>query len=104
MLCRPEGRNRYLPSTSASQNSSGPDTALWSVPSITRSVATPGRNASKSVGVSPVGTSYAGAAAQRRCLESETVDLLREVHEHAVEGDIAWLKTKGKVYQLVDAA
>jgi hypothetical protein len=26
------------------------------------------------------------------------------VHEHAVEGDIAWLKTKGKVYQLVDAA
>ena len=38
------------------------------------------------------------------CLESETVELLREVHEHAVEGDIAWLKTKGKVYQLVDAA
>ena len=37
------------------------------------------------------------------CLESETVELLREVHEHAVEGDIAWLKTKGKVYQLVDA-
>jgi hypothetical protein len=38
------------------------------------------------------------------CLESETVELLREVHEHAVECDIAWLKTKGKVYQLVDAA
>ena len=38
------------------------------------------------------------------CLESETVELLREVHEHAVEGDIAWLKTKGKVYRLVDAA
>jgi hypothetical protein len=37
------------------------------------------------------------------CLESETVELLREVHEHAVEGDIAWLKTKGKVFQLVDA-
>ena len=37
------------------------------------------------------------------CLESETVELLREVHEHAVEGDIAWLKTKGKVLQLVDA-
>jgi hypothetical protein len=36
------------------------------------------------------------------CLESETVELLREVHEHAVEGDIAWLKTKGKVFQLVD--
>jgi len=38
------------------------------------------------------------------CLESETVELLRQVHDHAVEGDIAWLKTKGKVYQLVDAA
>jgi hypothetical protein len=38
------------------------------------------------------------------CLESETVELLREVHEHAVDGDIAWLKTRGKVYQLVDAA
>jgi hypothetical protein len=31
------------------------------------------------------------------------VALLRQVHDHAVEGDIAWLKTKGKVYQLVDA-
>jgi hypothetical protein len=38
------------------------------------------------------------------CLESETVELLRQVHDHAVEGDIAWLKTKGKVYQFVDAA
>jgi len=37
------------------------------------------------------------------CLESEMVELLREVHERAVEGDIAWLKTKGKVYQLVKA-
>jgi len=38
------------------------------------------------------------------CLESEAVELLREVHEHAIEGDIAWLKTKGKGYQLVDVA
>jgi hypothetical protein len=36
------------------------------------------------------------------CLESETVALLWQVHHHAVEGDIAWLTTKGKVYQLVD--
>jgi hypothetical protein len=36
------------------------------------------------------------------CLESETVALLRQVLDHAVEGDIAWLNTKGKVYQLVD--
>jgi hypothetical protein len=38
------------------------------------------------------------------CLESETVTLLRQVHDHAVEGDIAWLTAKGKVYQLVDTA
>jgi len=37
------------------------------------------------------------------CLESETVELLRQVHDHAVQGDIAWLTTKGKVFQLVDA-
>jgi hypothetical protein len=38
------------------------------------------------------------------CLESETVTRLRQVHDHAVEGDIAWLTAKGKVYQLVDTA
>jgi hypothetical protein len=38
------------------------------------------------------------------CLESETIELPRAVHERAVDGDIAWLKTRGKVYQLVDAA
>ena len=38
------------------------------------------------------------------CLESETVDLLRQVHEHAIDGDIDWLKTRGKVYKIVDAA
>jgi len=38
------------------------------------------------------------------CLEAETVELLRQVHAHAVEGDVTWLQTKGKVYQLLDAA
>ncbi len=38
------------------------------------------------------------------CYESETVELLREVHERALAGDIDWLKTRGKVYQLVEAA
>jgi hypothetical protein len=38
------------------------------------------------------------------CLESETVDLLRQVHKHAIDGDIDWLKTRGKVYKIVDAA
>jgi len=32
------------------------------------------------------------------CYESETVQFLREVKEHAERGDVAWLTTKGKVY------
>ena len=38
------------------------------------------------------------------CYESETVRLLREIKEHAEEGDVAWLATKGKVYAAVQAA
>ncbi|HUE70932.1 MAG TPA: hypothetical protein VMP01_08580 [Pirellulaceae bacterium] len=36
------------------------------------------------------------------CYESETVQLLREVKEHAEKGDVAWLKQRGKVYEAVD--
>ena len=36
------------------------------------------------------------------CLESETGELLRDVHQHAEAGDIPWLQSRGKVYQLVD--
>jgi hypothetical protein len=36
-------------------------------------------------------------------LESETVSLLREVRERAEHGDVAWLKTQGKVYAAVGA-
>jgi hypothetical protein len=36
------------------------------------------------------------------CLKSETVELLRDIHQHAEAGDIAWLQSRGKVYQLVD--
>jgi hypothetical protein len=32
------------------------------------------------------------------CLESESVDLLREVKEHAERGDVAWLTERGKAY------
>jgi hypothetical protein len=32
------------------------------------------------------------------CYESETVQLLREVKEHAEQGDVAWLTKHGKVY------
>ncbi len=30
------------------------------------------------------------------CLEAETVDLLREIAEHAKSGDREWIKQKGK--------
>jgi len=36
------------------------------------------------------------------CYESETVQLLREVKEHAEQGDVAWLAEKGKVYAAVE--
>ena len=38
------------------------------------------------------------------CYESETVQLLKEVEEHARQGDVAWLRRIGKVYEAVDAA
>lgn len=38
------------------------------------------------------------------CLESETVQLLREVKEHAERGDVEWLRKQGKVYAAVEAA
>jgi hypothetical protein len=38
------------------------------------------------------------------CYESETVQLLREVKEHAELGDVAWLAQKGKVYAALGAA
>jgi hypothetical protein len=38
------------------------------------------------------------------CYESETVNFLREVKEHADRNDLAWLKRHGKVYALVEAA
>ena len=38
------------------------------------------------------------------CYESETVQLLREIKEHAEHGDVAWLSKRGKVYSAVEAA
>jgi hypothetical protein len=38
------------------------------------------------------------------CYESETVELLREIREHAERGDEAWLAQRGKVYVAVRAA
>ncbi len=38
------------------------------------------------------------------CLESEAVNLLRDVEEHARSGDVEWLKQHGRVYEAVGAA
>jgi hypothetical protein len=37
------------------------------------------------------------------CYEPETVELLRQVAEHAERGDVDWLRQHGKVYELVDS-
>jgi hypothetical protein len=38
------------------------------------------------------------------CCESETVQLLREIREHAEREDVAWLREKEKVYAATEAA
>jgi hypothetical protein len=38
------------------------------------------------------------------CYESETVELLRTIKEHAEQGDLAWLSQRGKVYTAVGVA
>jgi len=37
------------------------------------------------------------------CLEPETVEFLRDIRQHAEAGDIPWLQSRGKVYQLIKA-
>lgn len=36
------------------------------------------------------------------CLESETVKLLKDVAQHAEQGDRRWLTQHGKVYELAE--
>ena len=38
------------------------------------------------------------------CYEAETLQLLREIKEHAEQGEVAWLTKRGKVYAAVEAA
>jgi hypothetical protein len=38
------------------------------------------------------------------CYEAETVQLLRDVAEHAAQGDPEWIRHRGKVYELADSA
>ena len=37
------------------------------------------------------------------CYEAETVQLLRDVEEHAKRADIEWLQQHGRVYQALEA-
>jgi hypothetical protein len=36
------------------------------------------------------------------CYESHTVQLLRDIKEHAERGDVAWITKKGKVYAAME--
>lgn len=36
------------------------------------------------------------------CYESETINFLRDVKEHAEQGDVAWLTKIGKVYTAME--
>ena len=38
------------------------------------------------------------------CYESETIRLLRDVQQHADQGDVRWLQQYGKVYAAIDVA
>ena len=38
------------------------------------------------------------------CYESETIEMLREVKDHAERGDVAWLTENGKVYAAIEPA
>ena len=40
--------------------------------------------------------------ASEPCYEAETVQLLREVEEHAEQGDVEWLRQHGRVYQALE--
>lgn len=38
------------------------------------------------------------------CYESETIEMLRDVKNHAERGDVAWLAENGKVYAAIEPA
>ena len=38
------------------------------------------------------------------CYGPEVVELLRNVEKHALQGDVNWLRQRGKVYAAVEAA
>jgi hypothetical protein len=38
------------------------------------------------------------------CYESETIEFLREVAEHADRGDLGWLEAHGTIYERIEAS
>ena len=38
------------------------------------------------------------------CYEAETVQILRDIAEHAAQGDRQWIQQRGAVYELVESA
>ncbi len=38
------------------------------------------------------------------CYEAETIQMLREVADHAARGDRQWIQQQGTVYELVESA
>ena len=38
------------------------------------------------------------------CYEAETVQMLRDIAEHAAHGDRQWIQQRGTVYELVESA
>ena len=38
------------------------------------------------------------------CIEAETVQMLRDIAEHAEHGDRQWIQQKGRSTQLIDSA
>jgi len=38
------------------------------------------------------------------CYEAETIQMLRNIAEHAARGDRQWIQQHGAVYELVDSA
>ncbi len=51
----------------------------------------------------PIEVVYSPLAPDEPIVEAHTALLLDEVARHAEQGDVAWLKEHGKVYELVEA-
>lgn len=51
----------------------------------------------------PIQVTYSPDAPDDPIIDPETARLLDDIAKHAAEGDVAWLKQYGKVYELIEA-